>query len=181
MLDKERWLPINGYEGAYEVSNVGRIRSLSRVITKINGAKYYKKGRMRVPVINGCGYLAVNLCMDGKCLSTRVHKIVVETFLGYSDLHVDHIDGDKKNNNIDNLEYVTSRENTRRYREGKRDLPVGVSVSPNGYRARINNKNKEISLGVFDTSLEASEAYKAAWDKIEAEKTHRPPTKRKNK
>lgn len=58
--------------------------------------------------------MTVNLCKNGKSNTKRVHRLVASAFLGESDLQVDHIDGNKLNNRLDNLEYVTPQENTNR-------------------------------------------------------------------
>lgn len=109
MLNIE-WKSIKGYEGLYEVSNDGRVRRLRF----INGSHNFEKIKECKQTLNTWGYMTVNLSKDGKGNTKRVHKLVANAFLGESDLQVDHIDGNKQNNRLDNLEYVTPKENTNR-------------------------------------------------------------------
>lgn len=104
------WRTIKGYEELYEVSNDGRVRRLRF----INGSHNFEKIKECKQTLNAWGYMTVNLCKNGKSNTKRVHKLVANAFLGESDLQVDHIDGNKQNNNLSNLEYVTPKENTNR-------------------------------------------------------------------
>ena len=109
MLNIE-WKPIKDYEGLYEVSNDGRIRRLRFT----NGSHDFEKIRECKQTLNTWGYMTVNLSKNGKVNTKRVHKLVANAFLGESNLQIDHIDGNKQNNRLDNLEYVTPKENTNR-------------------------------------------------------------------
>lgn len=109
MLNIE-WKPIKGYEGLYEVSNDGRIRRLRFT----NGSHDFEKVRECKQTLNTWGYMTVNLSKNGKGNTKRVHRLVANAFLGESNLQIDHIDGNKQNNRLDNLEYVTPKENTNR-------------------------------------------------------------------
>ena len=104
------WKPIKDYEELYMVSNTGLVKR----IRFINGKHNFEKERLLKPTINKDGYMFVRLCKNGKSKNMRIHKLVANTFLGESKLQVDHIDGNKQNNNLDNLEYVTPKENTKR-------------------------------------------------------------------
>lgn len=109
------WKTIKGYEGLYEVSNDGRVRRLRF----INGRHNFEKIKESKQTLNTWGYMTVNLCKNGKSNTKRVHRLVAEAFLGESNLQIDHIDGNKQNNNLYNLEYVTPKENTNRaWRKG---------------------------------------------------------------
>lgn len=94
----EIWKPVVGFEGLYEVSSLGRIRS--------------KRG-VKSPYENRWGYLQITLYKDGKPYPKKLHRIVAEAFLDNpsNKREVNHIDGDKLNNTLDNLEWVTSSEN----------------------------------------------------------------------
>ena len=96
--------------GLYQVSDLGNVRRLRFINRKCN----FEKIKLCKQTINTWGYITVNLSKNGKSNTKRVHRLVAETFLGESDLQVDHIDGDKLNNRLDNLEYVTPKENTQR-------------------------------------------------------------------
>lgn len=109
MLNIE-WKPIKGYEGLYEVSNDGRVRRLKF----INGRHNFEKIKECKQTLNTWGYMTVNLSKNGKGNTKRVHRLVANAFLGESELQIDHIDGNKQNNRLDNFEYVTAKENTNR-------------------------------------------------------------------
>lgn len=103
----EIWKDIAGYDGKYQVSNYGNVRSFSK----------WKNGGFLKPGIGTTGYLFVNLVQDGrKTTNTKViHRLVANAFLPNSDglAEVNHIDGNKQNNNVDNLEWVSRHENIR--------------------------------------------------------------------
>lgn len=104
------WEPIKDYEDLYMISNTGLVKR----IKFINGKHNFAQERLLKPILNKDGYMFVRLCKDGKTKNKRIHKLVVSAFLGESDLQVDHIDGNKQNNRLDNLEYVTPKENINR-------------------------------------------------------------------
>lgn len=97
----------------YEVSNMGRVRSLSRVIKSAFGGEYIKEGRILKQNDNGQGYLQVMLCSNGVNKSERVHRLVALAFLPNPDKlpKVNHIDANKKNNIVENLEWCTQLSN----------------------------------------------------------------------
>ena len=108
----EEWRPIAGYEGIYEVSNLGRVRSLDRyVVHKTIDKKNYTrhiKGSILSPIINSKNkYLTVGLHDGGRRIAAYVHRLVAETFIPnpYNMPEVNHKDEDKNNNKVDNLEW----------------------------------------------------------------------------
>lgn len=110
-MNNEVWKDIKGYEELYQVSNLGRIKRKKH--------KRYDRNQMMnekiiKPAINRFGYLRITLCKNSKHKCYSVHRLVIENFVGESELQVDHKDGNKLNNRLDNLEYVTSKENTNR-------------------------------------------------------------------
>jgi hypothetical protein len=110
-VEKEIWKPIKGYENLYEASNLGRVKSLVREYTTGNGAKQKRSTIIMKSHINGRGYLSLTLHKNGKGKTYRVHKLIAETFLGATDLEVNHKNGIKTHNASDNLEYCTRSEN----------------------------------------------------------------------
>ena len=110
----ERWKPITGYEGIYEVSDHGRVRSLDRTITRSDGQVRRLKGKvLSAPPKQRGGYPRVCLSAHGKDKVRYVHSLVAETFIGTrpDGMEVCHNDGDPTNNHVDNLRYGTPSEN----------------------------------------------------------------------
>lgn len=107
----EVWKPIDGYEGLYEVSNIGNIRKLRFINNYVNKRKVF----YITPQQNGDGYLRVAFYRDGACRQKLVHRVVAETFIPRIDgkEFVNHIDGNKQNNTVENLEWCTRSENMR--------------------------------------------------------------------
>jgi hypothetical protein len=115
----EIWKDIVGYEGYYQVSNLGNVRSLPKVITqKSNGGGFHeqrRQGKVLVPVKNSKGYYRVMLHMPGGFKRFFVHRLVAEYFIPNRDNKpvVNHIDSNPLNNHVSNLEWVTHKENSR--------------------------------------------------------------------
>ena len=109
------WKPIKNYEGLYEVSSSGEIRSTDRVVaTAINHSDSRKiSGKLLKQNRKRNGYLTVDLAKNGKVKTTLVHRIVAETFLPEAPgcKYVNHKDGVKTHNSVSNLEWVTSKRN----------------------------------------------------------------------
>ncbi len=101
----EIWVPVKGYEGLYEVSNLGNLRSLDYMHTKLK--KIMKPREIK-------GYLIAHLCKDGKTQNIAVHRLVAEAFLPnwFDEPQVNHKDENKKNNNVDNLEWCSAKYNS---------------------------------------------------------------------
>ena len=97
----EEWRPIEGYEGLYEVSNTGRVRSLDRYCYRLH------KGKVLSPAKDTDGYLQVVLHCNGKQHQRKVHRLVAQAFIENPDNlpEVNHKDEDKTNNRVDNLEW----------------------------------------------------------------------------
>lgn len=100
------WKDVKGFEGLYQVSGSGEVKSLPR-----NGTK--KGGKKICQHIHKTGYMYCTLCKHGKLYNKQVHRLVAEAFIPNLDDKpvVNHKDGDKVNNSLDNLEWVTLSEN----------------------------------------------------------------------
>lgn len=109
----EIWKPVIGYEGLYEVSDYGRVRSIDREVIYSNGSRRIHRGRLLKQKVAKNGYLQVGIWKDRKIRWVGVHRIVAETFIGPapSGIHVCHFDGNRPRNILENLRYATPREN----------------------------------------------------------------------
>lgn len=115
----EVWKDVVGYEGYYQVSNLGAIRSIDRLV-KYPNSKYINgdgvrrfKGKLLIPLINHGGYSQVTLRKEGIQKTHTVHRLVAEAFLpiDINRKHVNHKDGNRSNNVLENLEWCTAKEN----------------------------------------------------------------------
>lgn len=135
MIMIEEWRDIKKFEGIYQVSNLGRIKSLSRKIWN-----YTTKEKILKPYPCGSGYLEVNLRDNGRRTVKMVHRLVAETFLdnhiGLS--QVNHLDENIKNNRADNLEWCTPKHNanygTRNKRQYEAMVKNGTAMAPRRIR-----------------------------------------------
>ena len=115
MNDKEIWKDIEGYEGMYQISNKGRVRSLERIVLFKNGKSRKVKSKVLSTFIERAGYECIKLYQENKAKPFKVHRLVAIAFIecvGDTNLlEVNHIDGNKLNNNVANLEWCTRQEN----------------------------------------------------------------------
>lgn len=103
-MTEEIWKDIEGYEGLYQVSNIGRVKSLN--YNRTGEEKILKLCKVR-------GYLYVGLCKDGKNKSLKVHRLVATAFIPNPENkpNIDHINTIRTDNRVENLHWVTQREN----------------------------------------------------------------------
>lgn len=150
---QEIWLSIPGHVGMYEVSNLGEIRSLNRVVIGKGGSTYIRCGKVLKKILNSNGYYVIGLCINGKSKMCKVHRLVAQVFLPNLNDHpqVNHIDGNKTNNIVSNLEWCTNAENTQHaYNSG---LKFGSVGSKNG-----NSKLNEIDVETINIRLANGES-----------------------
>lgn len=109
----EIWKPIKGFEGLYEVSNQGRIKSLNRTVFDENGRIRLLKGKL-LKLNDKNGYNVVNLYKNGVMKKPRVHRLVAEAFIPNPENkpEIDHINTIRNDNRVENLMWVTHKENT---------------------------------------------------------------------
>ncbi len=117
LIIMEIWKDIEGYEGLYQVSNIGRIKSMNRIVNN-NGGTDYRKERVIKQDIDRGGYEQIHLCKDGKRKTLKVHRLVAKAFPEicgewFEECEIDHIDGVKNNNKATNLKVCTKSENMR--------------------------------------------------------------------
>ena len=147
---KEIWKDIQGYEGLYQVSNFGRVRSLGRpVYNAIKRGNIWRKGKILKPIqTQSTGYYCVSLVKNRHLKRMSIHRLVANAFIPnpQSLPQVNHKDENKANNRADNLEWCTSKYNNAynnlnkrialKQVNGRRSKKV-VQCSPNGERIRI--------------------------------------------
>ena len=158
----EQWVDIKGYEGLYQVSNLGRIKSIrfrrKKVLRQQKGAT---------------GYLIITLSCKGQLKTKQVHQLVAIAFLNHIPCKfekvVNHKNTIKTDNRADNLEIVTNRKNCDQSHLSSSSKFVGVSWNKvnKKWTASIKVKGKTKQLGYFDDEKEASEYYKKAVIAIE--------------
>lgn len=157
----EEWRDIEGYEGFYQVSNLGRVKSLARVVMRSDGKpnpvneKILKYGMNR-------DYCAVVLCKDRKKKMYKVHRLVAMAFLSnpHNLPEVNHKDENKKNNCVDNLEWCTSKYNTNYGTCIERC--INTTVRNDLLRGKNNPKSKKVICDnkIFACTRECAEYFK---------------------
>jgi hypothetical protein len=164
---KEIFKDVLGYEGLYQVSNLGNVKSI--------GNKKKRKEKILKPSNNGEGYYKVELYKEAKRKSIKIHVLVAMAFLGHKPdgthrIVPDHKDGDKSNNRADNLELITQSVNIERYwlTQKKSSKYTGVSWNKalNKWHSRIRIESKVKHLGYFTEEIEAHLAYQKALKEI---------------
>lgn len=148
---EEIWKDIKGFEGEYEVSNTGKIKSKKR-----------KNERILIPDVDRYGYLRVCLFYSkGGYIRKKVHRLVAEAFLpNVNELpQVNHKDGDKKNNNVDNLEWCTAKENLRHALETGLRKKTYKSTPHYGEENGNSKITKEIAEEIRNSYISGSREY----------------------
>ena len=145
-MTEEIWKDIEQYQGLYQVSNLGRVRSVDRWLTYKGDSKKFWKGCIIKTNPNNCGYLRVGLVKDRKQIKYFVHRLVAESFLdntcNFS--QVNHIDGNKENNRVENLEWCD------KYYNIKHSIDTGLRsdmIGTNNHQSKLDDqKVREIKM-----------------------------------
>ena len=141
----EEWRPVVGYEGLYEVSSYGRVRSLDRFYYRLH------KGKVLSPTKDRYGYLTVTLNCNGKSKTIKIHRLVAQAFIENPDNlpQVNHKDEVKSNNCVDNLEWCSAKYNNNfgtrqeRYRNTMLEKGHWSGLSREEYEKKRYQENKD--------------------------------------
>ena len=148
----EKFKDVPDYDGDYQVSNFGNVKSFK-----------YGKERIRKPGVNKRGHLNVLLCKDGKVKTYGVHMLVAMAFLEHAPdghkLVVDHKDSNPSNNYVGNLQLISQRENISR---SKTDCGVTWFKSRNKWQSQIVIGGKRVYLGLFTEKQDGLDMYQKA-------------------
>lgn len=176
----EFWRDIKGYEGLYQISNYGRVKSLERYVKHYKGGVRLKKEIILEPVIV-CGYFKVNLYKENILKQFSIHRLVAQAFIPNPDNlpEVNHKDENKQNNNATNLEWVNDKYNTNygtrnkrvsdKMTNGKLSIPVlQYDLDGNFIKEwpsisevrRLNNFHKYCIIQVCKNKQESAYGYK---------------------
>lgn len=174
----EQWKSIPGYEGFYEASSEGRIRSVPHIVSCYGkGGTKMADGRILKPYDSTPGYLIVTLSRDGEKTKRQVHRLIAMTFLGgdHPELQVNHKNLNKHDNRVSNLEWATQSENIKHaYKEGA--MPRDVwrkkmrcvetgQIFDSSYNAAewVNENYKQYSGNVKNMSTNIRKASATGW------------------
>ena len=166
-MTEEIWRPVVGYEGLYEVSSYGRVRSLDRYVKGKNDSYRLIKGKVLSPGIRN-NYLSVSL--QGRMFT--IHRLVAEAFLPNPDNlpQVNHKDEDKTNNRVENLEWCDHKYNMN---YGTRNIRAKETAIKNGYWSGLSRKeymkkyyedNKERKMKYFQDYREKHKEKRKEYD-----------------
>jgi hypothetical protein len=142
----EIWKDVVGYEGIYQVSNLGKVKSLM-----------FNKQKILKQVKSTNGYFMVGLWKEKKSSRHLVHRIMYEAFYGIKSCRqyvIDHIDNNKENNNLSNLQYITNRQNSSKDKNSKTG-ESNIYFNSNAYLVRMRINNVKKSIGTYKTIEDA--------------------------
>lgn len=165
------WKDIPGWEGKYQVSNVGNVKSIPKKKKGKHGNIYFTNGRILKQQTSIFGYKELTLTSEGTRRKYKVHQLVAMAFLGHKPCGhkyvVDHIDDNKQNNHILNLQILTNRQNCSKEKKGKSNH-VGVCWDKmnNKWIAQIHINGINKKIGRFSCEDTASKAYQRALNSL---------------
>ena len=162
-MKNEEWLDVDGYEGLYQVSNTGKVKTLERK-RRDEKKEYRVREKILSLPLNAYGYPVVSLHKDGVARTVTVHRLVAAAFLPNPDGKrcVDHINGDRADNRVENLRWVSHRENTRHMFElGTEVAWSNRNISEEGRRRFTHSQEKAVIRSdgaIFDSVTKAAKS-----------------------
>lgn len=145
------WRPVKGYESLYEVSNTGLVKSLSRISVGKKGNRFQVKEKLlKLNPTNG--YLRAALTKDGTFKYHSVHRLVAEAFIKNHKKkpQINHLDRDRANNHVSNLEWVTAHENSYHRQQSQFLYPtITLNKLKDGFVCQFTHEGKNIRVGTF--------------------------------
>jgi hypothetical protein len=171
-MEKEIWKDIPEYEGLYQVSNLGNVKSLPKKWEMAYGAINQHNGKILKPWLVGRGYCVVSLHKNKICKKKYIHQLVAITFLNHKpngyELVVDHINNNKSDNRAENLQIVTTRYNVSKAKNGSSKYTgVHFDKKRKKWICGIQYNSKKITLKECDDENEANLIYQKALFEIE--------------
>lgn len=164
VVENELWIDIPGYKGLYQVSNLGRVKSLDRKVTQkhYSGiiAHHTYKGKLLIPHKQNTGYYFANLKKDGQTKKEYIHRLVAISFIDNPNnyTYINHIDGNKTNNNVNNLEWCTQSYNI------KYAYDNGTKTPPNMKKVKQIKNGQAIKI--YNSLTEAGRETNICWTNI---------------
>jgi hypothetical protein len=180
-MEDEKWLPVVGYEGLYEVSDWGRVKGVDRTVDRSDGWPRRIKGRIKRLIPTFQGYLIAHLSRDNLQISRGIHRLVLTAFVcppPFEGAEVNHKDFDKTNNRPSNLEWVSHQANMDHACADGRARPImGIKKSPKFTPEVVADVRKlcEGGMSPMDISEKTGVPKNTVWD-ILSNKTWAAPT-----
>lgn len=161
----EEWRPVVGYEGFYEVSDWGNLRSIDRIIIFSNGRKHPYKGIEPKQRTDVGGYKVVTLSINQKMKIFKVHVLVWEAFNGKkpNGMQVNHKDEDKTNNRLENLELVTPKENCNYGKRNEKISKYLLKKHPRSVKIAKYSLNGTL-IKIYNSSRQAAKDNNGCWN-----------------
>lgn len=168
-MEKEIWKDIPGYEGYYQISTFGNVKSIDRTVKQVcgkNPSKYqynHYKSVLLKPFYRKDGYIEVSLCKNKKYKKYLIHRLMGITFLEnkYNYPEINHKDENKQNNNLSNLEWCTSKYNTNYGTKIQRVVEqLGKMIYEYDIHDNLINCYKSITLASKSTGIHYKKLYR---------------------
>lgn len=165
-MQSEIWKDITGFEGMYQVSDLGGVKTLGRTYLHQGIRQGWWKEGLLTGKSNGKGYMHVVLRREGRSYRFAVHRLVMAAFVGApcQGVEVDHTNGIKEDNRLCNLRYCTRIDNMRagnHIRKNKSSRYVGVRwhKASGRWQSSVTDRGRQFYIGLFSTEDEAHQAY----------------------